>query len=163
MNADGTGAAMLDDSSPYEAAEALEFLSPDGSQRVYVGMVDGMPAILIGPARGGQGQPLVAFQDAQLSSPVWSPVGSRIAFVSSSSGGALVWLISTHGTGLRELTNESWGLASHPTFSPDGLSVAYTSASSSGSRQIWLIGVDGAGRRNLSSNAYDDWDPVWVK
>jgi hypothetical protein len=163
MNADGTGAAMLADGSPYEAAKTLESLSPDGSQRVFVGTVDGMPAILIAPTRGGQGRPLVAFRDAQLSSPVWSPAGSRIAFVSSWSGGAQIWLISTNGSGLRELTYESWGLASHPTFSPDGSRVAYASASSPGSRQIWLIGIDGAGRRNLSNNGYDDWDPVWVK
>jgi Tol biopolymer transport system component len=163
MNPDGTGAFMLADSSPYEAAKARESLSPDGSQRVYVGTVDGMPAILIAPTGGGQGQPLVVWEGVQLSSPVWSPVGNRVTFVSNASSGSQICLILTDGTGFRDVTNESWGVASHPTFSPDGLSLAYASSASPGRRQIWLIGIDGTGRINLSNNAHDDWDPVWVK
>ncbi len=163
MNPDGTGVTQLSDGSAYEAATAIESLSPDGLQRTYVGQVDGMPAVFVAPAAGGKGLPLVAFQDAELESPVWAPAGSRLAFVAVSQSGTQIWLINSNGTGLRELTYEAWGAASHPTFSPDGQSLAYASVLVPGKRQIWTIRVDGSGRSSLSDGAHDDWDPVWVK
>jgi len=163
MSPDGTGISALPDGTAYEAARATEPVSPDGSRRTYVGQVDGMPAVFVAPAKGGVGTPLVAFQDAELESAVWAPVGDRIAWVAVSEAGAQIWLINSNGTGLRELTHEAWGIASHPSFSPDGQSLVYGCASVPGKRQIWVIRVDGTGRATLSDGTQDDYDPVWVK
>lgn len=38
--------------------------------------------------------------------PVWSPSGSRIAFVSNRSGSPEIWVINVDGTGLQQITND---------------------------------------------------------
>ena len=162
-NPDGTGLSRMPDRSAYEAAGAAEPLSPDGTKRTFVGQIDGMQAVFVAPLSGGQATPLVAFQDASLQSPVWAPVGDWIAFVAVSQNTSQIWLIRSTGTGLRELTYQAWGAASHPTFSPDGQSLAYANLSAPGRRQLWVIRLDGSSRFNLSDDAHDDWDPLWVK
>ena len=62
----------------------------------------------------------------------------------------------------RQLTANNWEWDKHPTWSPDGSEIAFFS-NRSGMRQIWVMGSDGSGQRNISSNIYDDWDPVWIK
>jgi Tol biopolymer transport system component len=64
---------------------------------------------------------------------------------------------------LAQVTQDAWGSATHPSFSPDGGRLVYTGAGGGGRRQIYAIGVGGSGRMNLSNNAYDEWEPVWVK
>jgi TolB protein len=60
-----------------------------------------------------------------------------------------------------QLTNNNWEWDKHPTWSPDGNQIAFFS-NRSGQRQIWIMESNGAYPRNLSSNSYDDWDPVWI-
>ena len=163
INPDGTGLSKLPDRLAYEAAGAAEPLSPDGTKRTFVGEIDGMQAVFVAPVSGGQATPLVAFQDASLQSPVWAPAGDWIAFVAVSQSTSQIWLIRSIGTGLRELTYQVWGAASHPTFSPDGQSLVYADLSAPSRRQLWVIRIDGSSRFKLSDGAHDDWDPVWVK
>lgn len=163
MAADGSGVGLLTAAWPYEVASGREALSPDGKSLVYVSTFDGQPAVLVRPVQGGQGRPVAVFPQGQATSPVWSPQGDYIAFVGWSVGGVQIWLTRPNGTGTRALTQASWGSASHPTFSPDGTRLAYSNAASDGRRQVWVIALDGTGRRNLSNNSFDEWDPAWVK
>jgi WD40-like Beta Propeller Repeat len=163
MNAEGLQVALLTAAWPYELAAGREAVSPDGTQLVYAGSVHGQPAILVRPAGGGQGAPVVVLEQGAVSSPVWSPTGNRIAFVLSGGGRTAIWLVSRDGGDLRQLTRPAGGSANHPTFSPDGARLAYTSVSAEGQRQVWSIALDGTGGRNLSNNGWNEWDPVWVK
>jgi TolB protein len=62
----------------------------------------------------------------------------------------------------RRLTNNDWEWDKHPTFSPDGQTIAFWSNRISGRAQIWAMNVDGSNQRNLSNNEWNDWDPVWL-
>jgi len=46
--------------------------------------------------------------------------------------------------------------------SPDGQLVVYD-AGDPGHRQIWIMNANGSEPRNISSNSYDEYDPVWLR
>jgi TolB protein len=48
----------------------------------------------------------------------------------------------------------------HPTWSPDSLRIAFTS-DEPGNDDIFIIGVDGEGRRNLTNSPGRDIEPNW--
>jgi Tol biopolymer transport system component len=163
MDDDGSNVALLTAPWPYDVAASRESLSPDGTKLVFIGRVDGSPAVSTLDLVTMQTRVLAAFIDGQLSSPVWSPQGYRIAFVSSISGSQQIWIVARTGAGLRQLTSDSWGTATHPTFSPDGSRLAFTGTGEEGRRQVWVISVTGSRRDNLSDNGYDEWDPIWTE
>jgi hypothetical protein len=53
--------------------------------------------------------------------------------------------------------------AKHPSWSPAGKKIAFYSNRETGRRQIWLMDHDGMDRHILGQDAYNDWDPVWIK
>jgi TolB protein len=163
MNADGYNVSLLTASWPYHVAASREALSPDGTRMVYGGKWDNRPAVLIRPLDSRQGQPVVVFEQGQITSAVWSPTRNQIAFVATTGGSAQIWLVNIDGSGLRQATPKEGGSAYHPSFSPDGNRLAYWSPAAFGLRQVWTISLDGTGRTNISNNQYDEWDPVWAK
>ncbi|MCE7988092.1 MAG: hypothetical protein DYG89_43560 [Caldilinea sp. CFX5] len=94
--------------------------------------------------------------------PAWSPSGDRIAFVSTNSGNDEIYTITLDGTVVQKLTENQFEWDKHPTWSPDGSQIVFFSNRETGRRQLWLMNADGSGQRNLSNNAYEDWDPIWV-
>ena len=73
------------------------------------------------------GKPKQLTQSGHDSSPVWSPEGKWIAFLSSRSGNSQMFLISVEGGEARELTHLSTG-ADLLKWSPDGKTIAFTSS-----------------------------------
>lgn len=55
----------------------------------------------------------------------YSPDGSRIAFMSTRSGGWAIWVANADGSSPRQVTN--WGFENLPSWSPDGQSIGFTS------------------------------------
>lgn len=94
--------------------------------------------------------------------PAWSPVGDRIAFVSTDSGNDEIYTVNPDGSDLRRLTNNTWEWDKHPSWSPDGSQIVFWSNRESGRAQLWVMNADGSNPRNLSNNSYSDWDPIWV-
>ena len=93
--------------------------------------------------------------------PVFSPDGTRVAFVSSRDGNSEIYVMNRDGSDLRRLTNNP-AIDSTPTWSPTGTQIAFTSERT-GSPQIYVIGADGAGMRRISSESYADratWSPA---
>lgn len=106
-------------------------VSPDGSRVVYVRRTGDImkdryqPSLWLVDVRTGSQRPLVADSDQNLS-PVWSPDGGRIAYVSTAGGAGaqLHVLYLDSGTGVRVT-----GLPDTPAsmaWSPDGRQIAYT-------------------------------------
>lgn len=76
----------------------------------------------------------------------WSPDGSRL--VQEETGGGLS-IVAADGSGERPLI----GMASHPSWSPDGRSIAFARGG------IFTVRADGKGLRRLTKGA--DWGPDW--
>jgi len=72
------------------------------------------------------GAPMQLTQSGHDSSPVWSPDGKTIAFLSSRSGDSQVYLLSMDGGEAEQLTHLSTG-ADIVKWSPDGKTIAFTS------------------------------------
>ena len=105
-------------------------VSPDGKWVAYTVSTPDLDAnrnasnIWIVPAGGGESLQLT--QSGHDSSPVWSPDGKTIAFLSSRSGESQVYLLSMDGGEARPLTHLSTG-ADIVKWSPDGKMIAFTS------------------------------------
>ena len=92
-------------------------------------------------------------------SPVWSPDGSRIAFVSDrvKDNGSIqcIFVMNADGSEARILVNDYYN--DHPDWSPDGLVITYTSGD-----DIFITSTDGKGQPiNLTDSPEKDAYPVW--
>jgi dipeptidyl aminopeptidase/acylaminoacyl peptidase len=106
-------------------------ISPDGKWVAYTVATPDMDAnrnvtnIWLVSTAGGASTQLT--QSGHDSSPVWSPDGSTIAFLSSRSGEAQVYLLSLEGGEAQRLTKLSTG-AGLVKWSPGGKTIAFTSS-----------------------------------
>src|SRR5437879_8972017 len=106
-------------------------ISPDGKWVAYtVSTPDmdanrGMSNIWVVPTAGGAAMQLT--QSGHDSSPVWSPDGKTLAFLSSRSGESQVYLLSMVGGEAHTLTKLSTG-ADMVKWSPDGKTIAFRSS-----------------------------------
>src|SRR6267142_4770123 len=105
-------------------------VSPDGKWVAYTVATPDLEAnrnasnIWLVPAAGGDAMQLT--QSGKDSSPVWSPDGKTIAFISARSGDSQVYLLSMEGGEPHPLTKLSTG-ADLVKWSPDGKMIALTS------------------------------------
>ena len=90
--------------------------------------------------------------------PSWSHDGKRIAYV----GDNVIWVVDSDGENPRQLT---WHVTeSHPTWSPDSDSIAFTSFY----RDPEIIGIytvdltDGAVDALLGDPDFENFDPDWL-
>ena len=94
--------------------------------------------------------------------PVFSPDGTRIAFMSNRDGNPEIYVMNRDGSNVRRLTNHPAGDGS-PTWSPTGTQIAFTSdRTGTGRPQIYVINsADGSNLRRLTTNeSYAD-RPTW--
>jgi len=101
-------------------------------------------------------------QDPQSSIGVWSPDGSRIAYVVFDAGKSTIWLADSSGANPKQLTSE--GLegfeGTGSPWSPDGSTILYVSRRT-GTGDIWALPVDGGAPRQLTHDVRDDVSPAW--
>jgi Tol biopolymer transport system component len=100
--------------------------------------------------------------------PEWSPDGKLIAFQHETRPGqpaanVSVALISTRGTGLRDLTPtgtepQPAGRVrdGNPAFTPDGEQIVFVRNHGPADRGLWIMGTDGSGLRRLTRNPFVD-------
>src|SRR5712691_3870357 len=106
-------------------------VSPDGKWVAYTVAMPDMEAnrnasnIWAVPTAGGAAMQLT--QSGHDSSPVWSPDGKALAFLSTRSGDSQVYLLSMEGGEAHALTKVSTG-AEIVKWSPDGKAIAFTSS-----------------------------------
>src|SRR5712691_2053611 len=106
-------------------------VSPNGKWVAYTVTTPDMDAnrgvsnIWVVPITGGAAMQLT--QSGHDSSPVWSPDGKTLAFLSSRAGESQVYLLSMEGGEAHALTKLSTG-ADVVKWSPDGKTIAFTSS-----------------------------------
>jgi hypothetical protein len=163
MDPDGSHVALLTERQAYDAARQCQADAPEGLRRVLVLAGDrGLPQLFLENQVYGTVEPLTRL-GGMAYDPAWSPGGERIAFVSNESGNDEIYTVEPDGSGLRRLTDNTWQWDKHPSWSPNGAQIVFYSNRESGRRQIWIMAADGGAARNLSSNGYNDWDPVWLE
>lgn len=70
-----------------------------------------------------------------------------------------VWIVPANGGAARQVT-DAYNDARHPTFSPDGRTIAFQGYRAGG-YDIWAVAPDGANQRQLTSGPWDDREPAW--
>jgi Tol biopolymer transport system component len=119
----------------------------------------------------GSGATNVSNDPAADTDPVWSPDGTRIAFVRAGEGHTNIWVMNADGTGQVNLTpgpfatgtpacpDSNGGYGVNPTWSPDGRRIAYAS-----NGEIMVMNADGRGKTSLSCTAGSvtaESQPAW--
>jgi tetratricopeptide (TPR) repeat protein len=171
MDAEGQNRRYLGYSRSYET-EYKALLdearwSPDRNYHVYVTKEPGTytPLVYIqGPTDQWGNTPtwLVSKLSRVSYDPVWSPDGSRIAFVSQENGSDDIWVVYTDGSGAQNLTRNIWEWDKHPSWSPNSSRLVFWS-NRTGVKQIFVIDVNGQNLRNLSNTVWDEYDPIWIR
>ena len=93
---------------------------------------------------------------------VWSPDGSRIAFVRGLGGGFEfgIHTVSPQGTGRMQLTSGNRDFS--PDWSPNGTKIAFTRYAFDGDdSDVYVMNADGTSVQRLTDNDVNDEGPVW--
>ena len=111
--------------SRVSAAKNIEnvAISPKGERVLVCARGD----VFTAPAEKGPTRNLTRSSDAHDRSAVWSPDGTKIAFVSDRSGEEELWLVAQDGSGAPEqLTKDGRARRLGPEWSPDGKKIAFS-------------------------------------
>jgi Tol biopolymer transport system component len=129
-------------------------LSPDGSHVAFVSSRSGAQKIWVMRSddyeeKAGSAVPLTtgdrANTNAHESDPVWSPDGSKLAYVSDTGGSPQVWVSAPDGTAAHALTVGASGAAS-PAWTGEGKSLVFIRDGN-----LWSVNGDGTGMRALTT------------
>lgn len=171
MAADGSGARPLSAalSSEGTIAEYPVTWTPEGDL-VFRRTVDGVSRDFVVGLDGETPRPF--FSRPEDSSPVWSPDGTRIAFIRRTDGGrASLWVKAVDDGWERRLTdqagNDELRLVApleendHASWSPDGEWIAFTNVTNAAS--VHVVRADGTEHRRLTDidrpSVFNGWSP----
>jgi eukaryotic-like serine/threonine-protein kinase len=95
----------------------------------------------------------------------YSPDGARIAFASTRSGQSNIWICSSDGSDLRQMTSLDHGgfTAGSPSWSPDGKWIAFDSRSPQSASSIFLQDMSGGKPKRLTGPGPSDIVPSWSR
>ena len=116
--------------------------------------------LLVTPALGIGSRLLELIQSPpgrpDVQTPVWSPDGRRIAFLSRRDGNKELYVMNADGSGQRRLTRDA-SISATPAWSPDGRTLAFESVRD-GTTGVYVVNADGGGQRRLARNGHA---PAW--
>jgi len=116
------------------------------------------------PSRGKAPEPPVALISSTRSdfAPRYSPDGKRVAFESARGGNLEIWTCTSAGEECMQLTSIGAEYTGLPAWSPDGKELALYSRVRDRS-QIFAIGADGTGLRQVTSGDANHFFPGWSR
>lgn len=163
---DGTELGKLSGDLYYRLAAAREQYSPDRKQRIiYPEDSRRIQQIGIEDVETGEITFLTKFPKGVAYDGAWAPDGSAIVFVGTEADNAdqiYLYDIGTQQMSVLIKTPGGQPWFKHPSWSPDSQKIVFWS-SVSGLKQIWVMNRDGTNQVNISSNDFNEFDPVWVK
>ncbi len=114
--------------------------------------------LIVADSDGANARPALRSSEPIIS-PVWSPDGSQLAYVSFEAKKPVVY-VHTVATGQRRVLANFRGNNSAPAFSHDGSRLA-VALSRDGYTQIFMINADGSGVERFSKSLAIDTEPVF--
>lgn len=114
--------------------------------------------LVISDSDGENARPALSSNEPIIS-PVWSPDGKKVAYVSFESRKPVIY-VHELATGRRTVLSNQKGNNSAPAWSVDGRSLALA-LSKDGNTQIYRINADGTGLRRLTRSSSIDTEPQW--
>jgi Tol biopolymer transport system component len=104
----------------------------------------------------------LTYGDGAAAGAVWSPDGTRIAFLAGPDPEANfdLWVIGADGTGLRQLTDTDDVNEGQPSWSPDGTRLAYAHTDQSDIGRIRILDLDDTDAEPRTVAGPGDW-PSW--
>ncbi|MDX6612502.1 MAG: hypothetical protein QOD75_1688 [Blastocatellia bacterium] len=101
--------------------------------------------------------PLTLNTPAEDVAPVWSPDGTRIAFVSRAPNAYGLYVMNADGSNISRLTDSNQDQS--PTWSPDGTRIAFGGSRNSDPYGILVVNSDGTNLKRLSNGNLPSWSP----
>lgn len=166
-NLDGSGAQQLTTSADNDLASQPSW-SPLGNKLAF-GLQSGGSTHSLWVVNT-DGSDKVKLVDVFVRQSAWSSDGTRIAFECGIPGVTQypaqdLCVINSDGSNLVKLTtSQGQQIASHPTWSPDGIKIAFyiqANANANAPKQIYVISVDGSNLTQLTSEG-DNCCPAWT-
>ena len=145
----------------HRGIDTVPDLSPDNQHLIFVSDRSGHEQIFylrLGTKIAFQ----LTFGLGSSSDPVWSPDGTLIAFSKISSGHSQIHLMDPFTGEDHQLTQGRYN-SEQPAWSPDGRQIVFVS-SSTGVYKLYIMFVDGTGRRRLTRTPKDfkEGSPSWT-
>jgi WD40 repeat protein len=137
---------------------ALEALAPEEGHIVFVSDADGNPEIYSISTNGTQANRLTN-NEADDTSPKWSPDGERIAFVSTRDGNPEIYVMNADGSGLTRVTDDPANDLT-PAWSPNGESLVFSS-DRDGNHEIYVRDLNTEEETRLTDDPANDIHPDW--
>jgi Tol biopolymer transport system component len=157
MNANGTQQHQL----THTSGAGFPDYSPNGTRIAFFGRLPGDTnddLFLINT--DGTGLVRLTSDPGNDQYPAWSPDGSKLAFLSTRSGIAQVWVMNANGGNPQQLTSDPAPKDQVPDWSPGGTKIAYASYATGGG-DIYVMGADGSDQTQLTTDPARDLGPAW--
>jgi TolB protein len=158
MNADGSNSRRI---TTHPDIDTTPTWSPSGTQIAFVSDRTGKPQIYLMNV-DGSGVRRLPIPDAEADHPTWAPAPfNEIAYYARTGSG---YDIKIHelATGQTRQITFSEGSNESPSYSPSGRHLAFTSSRGSGLYQVYTIGRDGNGLRQVTRSG-NNHTPDWSK
>jgi TolB protein len=158
MNADGTSIKPVYE---IDAEAGWPSWSFDSRRIVFASQVNGHKNLFL-MNYDGTGVERLTNTSADDLGPALSPDGRQIAFFSNRSGVWEIYKLTISSGNIAQLTNagdivhQGW-----PSWSPDGLSIAFEYSGVAGESDVFVMKEDGTQVQNITNNPAYDGAPVW--
>ncbi len=140
------------------AADTSASFSPDGRKIVYVSDRPGWPQIYVMDADGSNSERIS--ETGYCDSPIWSPLGDKIAYSRGTKSGEHDIVVHDLGSGQAARLTDGSGKNENPSFSPDGRFIVFTS-NRNRKRELHTVSVDGSTQKKLADIPGDCFTPSW--